>query len=121
MALDTNRALLVSKEYRYTIREDANIRARFPSASEIIIDTNLDEAAANTFADALFAAASSTKLTAFTFEIAQLLYPEDFTVSPPRFTLSFPRFPVSAGTTYTVTSANPNYATGKTVVTVRGS
>ena len=118
--IDTNRAILISKEYRYVTRSDAAIRDKFPGATEIIIDTNLDEAGATAFADALFAAASTTKLSAFTFTIDGLLYPEDFTVAPPRFTLSFPSFPSSVGNTYTVISAAPDFANNRTALTVRG-
>lgn len=120
MALDPNRASLVMQEYRYTNStvEDASIAAKFDNASEMLLDTNLDEGAATSLSNYLFNL-TKTPAKVFSMTVEGVLYPEDFTVSPPRYTLALQRHPAAGTDTYTLGSATVDWGAGTIDYSVR--
>ena len=54
MPIDFNRASFVQRSHRYETVEDLSIRATYPSARELTLDTNLTAPDANAIATALF-------------------------------------------------------------------
>jgi hypothetical protein len=119
MAVDPARALLVTKQYRYKIIDNASIKALYPNADELIIETNLDEAGGNALASSLFNQTKDASKT-FTLDIEGLIYAEDFIGGPNRYTVSFSRHPAAGSNVYTLIKAKPQFFDGRTTITVRG-
>lgn len=120
MALDPTRAALVTKEYRYSITEDSSIKALYPNASEIVLETSLDSTSGAALSSALFGV-TSVYARQFEVVIEDVLFPEDFLVSPNRYVVNFSRHPAGGTTdTYTVIKAEIDYFAGTTTLTVRG-
>lgn len=88
MALDPTRAQLVSSAYRYTTVEDAAIKAQYPNAREIIIDTSLDKASAGDLASSTF---GMTKNDSRTYEVVvrDRVLANDFLDGAPRYKVDF--------------------------------
>lgn len=119
MALDPARAALVMQEYRYSIVEDASIRAAYPNATEVVITTNRDLAGGSALAASLYAQTSGTARV-YSVTIEDVLYAEDWITAPNRYTLSFDRHPGTGGRVYTLIKSEIDYLAGTTVLTVRG-
>lgn len=88
MALDPTRAQLVSSAYRYKTIDDASIKAQYPNAREIVIDTSLDETSAGYLAQATF---NSTKNASRTYEVVvrDRVLLDDFLDGAPRYKVDF--------------------------------
>lgn len=88
MALDPSRAQLVSTQYRYETVEDAAIKAQYPNAREIVLETSLESAAAKTLANSTF---RQTGKEARTYEVVvrDRLLSADFMGGAPRYTADF--------------------------------
>lgn len=120
MPTDTERAALVSQEFRYDIRKDASTLALYPNSQAIELDTNLDAAGASALANDIFTVSGVSART-FTVTIEALLLPDDFLDGAPRFKALFDRHPAAdPSKTYTVIAAKADILAGTTSVTVRG-
>lgn len=123
MAVDPARASLVTQDYRYVAApapsKGAAIKAAYPLAPTIEIDTNLDQAGATALANDL-ANATDTFVRTFAVGIGDVLYTDDFTDGAPRWLLDFPRY-ASAGGVYSTTAATFDYFNGTGTLKVRGS
>lgn len=124
MAVDPNRAALVTQEYRYATApnasESAAIKAQYNKAKVIEVQTNLDAVGGAGLA-ADIASLTSKFVRSFTFVVEGVLYPEDFIGGAPRYTLDFDRY-VSIGTNpYAVVGMKVDYINNLTTLTVRGS
>ncbi len=88
MALDPSRAQLVSTQYRYETVEDAAIKAQYPNAREIVLETSLESAAAKTLANSTF---RQTGKEARTYEVVvrDRLLSADFMGGAPRYKIDF--------------------------------
>lgn len=88
MALDPTRAQLVSSAYRYKTIDDASIKAQYPNAREIVIDTSLDETSAGYLAQETF---NSTKNASRTYEVVvrDRVMLDDFLDGAPRYKVDF--------------------------------
>ena len=121
--LDPARAALVVKEYRYATMPSsaagATIKARYPNARVIELDTNLDATGGLALATDI-AGMTSTFARTFTFDLDGVYFPEDFQDGAPRHTLDFPRQGSATGT-FTVVGAKIDYQNNLTTLTVRAS
>ncbi|RZF61213.1 hypothetical protein EWE75_18655 [Sphingomonas populi] len=108
------------QEYRYTIVEDASIKALYPAAIEIEVDTNLDASGGAALASSLWGQTNSIARQ-FDVEIEDVLYLDDFLTSPNRYVVSFDKHPAAGvGKTYTLIGAKIDYSANRTTLTVRG-
>lgn len=120
MALDPERASLVSQSHRYAVRKDDNTLALYPNSKVIEINTNLDKVGGEALAAEMFAS-SGTSARTFTFTIEGVILLDDFVDGPPRFKLLFDRHPAAdPDKLYTVIAAKPRRRAGLTTITVRG-
>lgn len=84
-----NRGSFVRNSYRYEIKEDLPLQSLEPSAREIIVETNLGEAAAQALAAKILADAGRTT-QGFEITIEGVIDLNDFAGHPPLFTVSLP-------------------------------
>ena len=120
MTVDTTRVGLVLNEYRYAIVEDTSVSAKFPKSVPVEILTNLDATSAAALATTIF---NQVSVYARTFEVVveDVLFLEDFTVSPPRYAVTFKNHPAGGtGQTYTLIGASIDYLNNRTTLAVRG-
>ncbi|GAA0456789.1 MULTISPECIES: hypothetical protein [Sphingomonas] len=120
MALDPERASLVSQPYRYAILDDEDTLALYRNSKAIEIATNLDKAGGEALAREIFDASGvSTRTFSLTIEGALSL--DDFVGGPPRYRLKFDRNPAAnPAKTYTVIAARFRPLSNTTTLTVRG-
>ena len=85
MTLDPSRATFVVREFRYAEAIDSAVKATYDDAREIVIDTNMSEAAANSLATAILAAEKVSK-RAFEVMVRKAISADDFVSGPPRYT-----------------------------------
>lgn len=111
------RALFVRQEYRYVTAKDDAIRAVNPKAREIEIQTNLNEADAETRANNELAANDNARV--FEVEIEGLIPLSAFVGGPPSFIPNLPEYGLTSGQ-LTVVSATIDYNSGITRLQVRG-
>lgn len=118
MALDPTRAARSTREFEYETVQDFDVRAAHPQAREIMLNTQLDEAAAATLAQNIF---DETSSMARVFEVViQGAVPvEAFDLSPPTYTLDAATF-ATDGRTLKVIDAEIDYRADTTTLTVRG-
>lgn len=120
MALDPERASLVSQPYRYAILDDEDTLALYRNSKVIEIATNLDKAGGEALAREIFDASGVSTRT-FTLTIEGILDLDDFVDGPPRFRLMFDRHPAAnPAKVYTVISAQPKRLANTTTIKVRG-
>lgn len=120
MALNAARAALVLREYRYAIAQDATVKARFPEAREVVIETNLDENGGATLANSVMSL-TKTLPKVYDIPIVGILFLEDFTNGPARYTVTLQHHPAaSEKAVYTLIGARIDYGQNRTVLKVLG-
>lgn len=115
---DANRSTFVQRPYRYETAEDLAIKATYPTARELVFDTNLGSAAASALATAIFDE-SSDPASAFKIEVEGIYHLEDIAGGPLAFVLSLPMYETD-GRTYKVTKFDTDYLRNRTLLEVRG-
>ncbi|QHD67402.1 hypothetical protein GS397_10295 [Sphingobium yanoikuyae] len=114
----TNRGSFVRNEYRYEIREDLPLQGLEPSAREIIVETNLGEAAAQALATKILADAGRVT-QGFEIGIEGVIDLNDFAGHPPLFRVALPGYDV-ADRVFRVIEARVTRLAGRTTLVVRG-
>jgi hypothetical protein len=124
MAIDSSRAALVLNEYRFVQSPSAAtggaIKALYDNAPSIEINTALDAAGAQAFADDLSALTTKAVRT-FTLEIDKALHPDQFIDGMNRYLMSSERHVSIGPNVYTIVAAEIDYEADVTRLTVRGS
>lgn len=117
--VDPSRATFVRNEFRYDVRSDTTVKARFPAAVERVIETQLDAASAATVAQAYFAEFSRASAV-YSIEYQAQFKLSDLAGSVPRFVLDDPAFPALAGKDMRTVRVQTDAALERTEVQVRG-
>jgi len=113
-----NRGTFVRNAYRYEILENLALQGQEPSSRELLIETNLGEAAAQALALA-WQTDSGRVTQAFEISIEGVIDLDDFAGSPPLFRLSLPGYDVP-DRVFKVVEAKVKRLTGRTTLVVRG-
>lgn len=117
--MTSTRVAFVSNPYRYAIAEDSNVITSEPGAREIIVDTNLGEAAAAAVAAEYLAALKGAPL-AFEVTVSAIIDLDDYRGCPPLFRVSAPGYTIGQDRVFRVIGSSCNYLTGRTTLRVRG-
>ena len=116
--IDPDRAAFVSQQYRYTTVTDNGIRASNTGAQEVVIETQLSEAAASALAYVIFDN-TSTLAQVYQIEIEEVLNFDDFANGVPHFRVNSGLYGTD-DRIFKVISAEIDHMAGVTTVTVRG-
>ena len=116
--LDPTRAAFASQEFRFETAEDLSVKANYPNAVELVIDTQLAAASAATLASTMLAA-TKTHALAFEVEIDGVLNLNDFDTTVNHYTVSFPQY-ATDGRTFKLVNAEMDWAANKTILRIRG-
>jgi len=112
---DTNRASFVQQAYRYVTAVDNSIIARNPTAREVEINTNLNQASAQALANAYLA--DNKQPRAYEVQIEGVIFLDTLADGVPRFILESPK---SDGRTLKLVGFTTDYETNTTTLQVRG-
>jgi hypothetical protein len=118
MAIDPNKAAFVKQPYRYSAAEDTSIKTKYPTAREMVLNTNLTGTSAAALATSLFNAFKDAGL-AFEIETEGTISLNSFGSSPPRFSCTFPEYGV-ADRVMTTVAAETDPLANRASATVRG-
>lgn len=116
--LDPTRATFVKREHRFIKAEDSTVKARFPNARKITLQTQLGEADASALASA-YLAETKDHAQAYTVEIDGIWTTSDLVGDVKRFQCYFDRMGLE-GRTLKLVSVKCRYQSGTTVIVVRG-
>ena len=118
MPLDPARATFVSHEYRYAEKFDSTVKALYPDARLIEINTNLSAASADALATSYL---NDQKTSAIALEVTVdgALNLSDFMTGPNRYTLVSETYQ-TAGRTFKLAGAQVDYLRGITTLRLRG-
>ena len=117
MTPEQERALFVRQPFRYVTAKDDSIKAVNPQATEIQIDTRLDETAAQLLASNYLNANDRPRV--FEIEIEGLIDSSAFNGGPPSFLPNLPEYGLETGQ-LTLVATSVDYNTGITKIEVRG-
>ncbi len=117
-SLDTTRVAFVKQPYRYQIVSDAAVKADFPNAQEIQIDTNLAASDASALATTYFNLIK-TFPQVYEVEIEAAIHLEDFVTTVPHYTVSFPAYSTD-GRTFKLVSVSTDYLADRSTLVIRG-
>ena len=118
MAIDPSRATFVQREYRYEKEQDFAVKAAFPTARELVHDTNLSGASAATLAAALFDE-NDEPAQAYRVTVEDTYSFDDMAGGPLAFTLAFPVY-ATDGRTFKTATIEIDPMNNRTTFGVRG-
>lgn len=118
MPVDPNRSTFVQQEYRYEIAENLTVKATYPSARELVHNTNLSASAADALASAMFNECSAPA-QAFRVQVEEVYRLEEIENGPLRFTLDIPKYQTD-NRAYKVTKFEVDWLKNRTTFEVRG-
>ena len=118
VTLNPARATFVQREFRYETVEDLAIKAVYPNAQEIKVDTQLSVASAATLATAIF---NESKKSALVFEVEYegIFELSDLDGSKLHYTLDAP-FYQTDGRTFKLVSVDVDYLNNISKLVIRG-
>ncbi|MGK2911224.1 MAG: hypothetical protein ACSLE1_15695 [Sphingobium sp.] len=117
MAVTAARAAFVLNEWRYQIAEDTSVKTKFPNAREVVLETQLAQAAATTLAAAYLAETDSLAMV-YEVDIEDVIHLEDLS-NLARYYCTFPGH-VDDGRIYRLISAEVDYLANRSKLRVRG-
>jgi|GEM_PF-5199196 len=122
MALDPERASFLLVEYRRSRAVSAAVRADYPNARDIVLDTNIATVAgadslSAQLLDLLDAPARVFEVMVQSVDAADL---SQFDGTPPVFALAAPRFAITAATQLLPAAVEIDHAGGTSRLTLRG-
>lgn len=118
MNIDPNRSTFVQQEYRYEIAQNLSIKAVYPSARELVHNTNLSDVDSSNLAANLFN--ENNKVTqAYDVEVEGIYDLDDFEGGPLRWVLNFPQF-ATDGRAFKTAAIRLDPIRNRTILTVRG-
>ena len=113
-----NRGSFVRNSHRFEIVENLPLQSQEPASREIVIETNLGEAAAQALA-AKWDADSGRVTQAYEIAVEGVIDLNDFRGHPPLFHVSLPNFDIP-DVVFRVVEARVSRMTGRTTLVVRG-
>lgn len=117
MSLDPTRAAFVQKDYRYKTAEDLSVKANYPHAKEVTLNTQLDEASATSMATDLLDDLKVGK-SVISLEVAEVISSDTLTGELTRYSATFPEFGIS-GKTVKVVSIETDFLHQRTKMVVQ--
>ena len=119
MPVDPNRASFVQQEFRFEEADDLNVRAVYPTARSLTLNTNLtNPAVAAALANAIFAEARKPA-SAFKVEVEGFIQIDTLNGGPLRYEVHSPRYGIT-GQVYSVAGYETDPLRNTTVFEVRG-
>lgn len=112
------RAAFVMQEYRYESDEDTDIKATYPNAVELVIETELSLSVAATIGAKVFDVVK-TFAEAYEVVVEGVYTPEILDGTPPQFTLDVPEYETDARIFRTV-SIKVDWMNNLTTFVIRG-